>query len=124
MRRTLVASLLLLGACSNASDEPTTPQAPTPQQVDYADRAQPEDAVLASIYNRSCRTCHGVDGMGAPLTGHEVAWQERESVRGVEGLLASTRNGLNAMPARGLCEDCSDEDFLALISFMSEGAAQ
>jgi len=34
-------------------------------------------------------------------------------------LLASVKNGLGAMPAKGLCFDCSDEDYTALINYMA-----
>jgi cytochrome c5 len=41
--------------------------------------------------------------------------------RGRDALLASVQAGLNGMPARGLCPDCSDEELRRLIDFLVEG---
>ena len=37
--------------------------------------------------------------------------------KGMEALVASVRNGLSAAP--GLCSSCGDEDYAALITYMS-----
>ena len=34
----------------------------------------------------------------------------------------STLNGINAMPARGTCMSCSDEDLGAAVTYMLEAA--
>ena len=73
---------------------------------------------IAGIYNRSCKNCHAIAGVNAPLTGHVEAWEDRLAERGREGLLHSTKFGYRYMPARGLCRNCTDEEFLALIDFM------
>ena len=39
--------------------------------------------------------------------------------KGMEALVASVKNGLNAMPPTGLCADCSDEEYAALITYMA-----
>jgi cytochrome c5 len=39
--------------------------------------------------------------------------------KGMEALVASVRNGLNAMPPGGLCNSCSDEDYADLITYMA-----
>jgi cytochrome c5 len=40
----------------------------------------------------------------------------------MEALLTTVKNGLNAMPPRGMCFDCSDEEYQALITYMSTAA--
>ena len=70
-------------------------------------------------YASSCGACHMAGAAGAPKTGDAGAWAARLKVRGMEGLVASVRNGLNAMPPGGLCNSCSDEDHVALISYMA-----
>jgi cytochrome c5 len=35
-------------------------------------------------------------------------------------LVAHTKNGFKNMPARGLCDSCTDADYMALIKLMSE----
>lgn len=117
----LVALLLFVAACSKAEAPAgqAAPPEPTAIQVAYAEQAAPSDAALAAIYERSCKACHGLTGMGAPLTGHAEAWQARAANKSKAELIASVRNGLNAMPAMGYCPDCTDTDFEALIAFMS-----
>jgi cytochrome c5 len=39
--------------------------------------------------------------------------------KGMDALVASVRKGLGAMPPGGLCNSCSDEDYAALITYMS-----
>jgi cytochrome c5 len=111
---------MLLSACGGASS-PTPKEivAPSPAQIAYAADATPADATLASLYERSCKTCHSAINTGAPLTGHAAAWASRLTARDEAGLLASTKKGLNAMPANGLCADCTDDQFKGLIRFMS-----
>jgi len=117
----VLAATMTVAACSETR-APTAAEAapePSPGQIAYAERASPADAALAAIYERSCKACHAVSGMGAPLTGHAEAWAVRSGQRSSAELVASVRNGLNAMPAMGYCPDCSDADFAALIQFMS-----
>jgi cytochrome c5 len=79
-------------------------------------------AVLAgdppSQYAASCGACHAVGVAGAPATGNADAWAPRLE-KGMDALVASVRNGLNAMPPGGLCNSCSDEDYKALITYMA-----
>ena len=48
-------------------------------------------------YAASCGACHAVGVAGAPATGNAEAWAPRME-KGMEALVASVRNGLNAMP--------------------------
>ena len=117
----LMAFLLFVAACSKAeapAEQAALPE-PTANQIAYAEQASPSDSALAAIYERSCKACHGLTGMGAPLTGHAEAWKARAANKSKAELIASVRNGLNAMPAMGYCLDCTDTDFEALIAFMS-----
>ena len=70
-------------------------------------------------YASSCGACHRAGAAGAPKSGDVEAWAARLKVKGMDGLVASVRNGLNAMPPGGLCNSCSDEDHVALISYMA-----
>ena len=124
----LMAICGVLAACSpTKSDNAKTKVqkqvvslAPTQADIDYADEASPSDAALADLYNRSCISCHSVEGAGAPLTGHKADWDARLSARGMEGLLKSTKEGKATMSAMGMCMDCTDEDFTQLIKYMAE----
>ncbi|MDZ7684143.1 MAG: c-type cytochrome [Gammaproteobacteria bacterium] len=120
LRAGLALVLFLLVSCGGepAQDDKATKITPSPADIERATSMQPADEALARIYNRSCRNCHGITGVGAPLTGHAAAWEPRLEARGREGLLASTKFGYRFMPARGLCPACSDDEYLALIDFM------
>jgi len=69
-------------------------------------------------YNKSCVVCHDQGVAGAPVTGDAAAWEPRLG-KGMDNLLASVKNGLNAMPPMGMCFDCSDEEYRELIKYMS-----
>lgn len=122
-RSLIFAAFLLLVSCGNDRNSDikmvsNVPIKASAMQIEFADTAEPSDEYLAEIYNRSCNSCHSVDGAGAPLTGHIAEWERRISLRGESGLLQSTINGLDGMPAMGMCADCSPADFEALIKYM------
>jgi len=74
--------------------------------------------VVEARYNKSCIACHSSGAAGAPKAFNAEAWAPRLE-KGMDALLKSTMNGLNAMPPKGLCFDCSEADFKALINYMS-----
>ena len=84
-----------------------------------AESYMPSDAKLAEKYKRSCFMCHSNSDAGAPLTKDNSAWQERIDQRGLDGLLKNTIEGYNAMPMKGQCMDCTEEELKDLIKFMA-----
>lgn len=80
----------------------------------------PADAELAEIYQRSCRNCHVNDATGAPLTGDIAAWQPRME-QGMDTVLQHVIDGYGGMPPLGLCFECDEQQFIALIQFMANG---
>jgi cytochrome c5 len=70
-------------------------------------------------YGKACATCHGAGVLGAPKKGDDAAWQPRLK-QGTDVLLSHVKNGYKNMPAKGLCNDCSDADYIALINYMSQ----
>ena len=54
-----------------------------------------------------------------PKKGDKAAWEPRLA-KGMDTLVQSVTNGLNAMPPKGLCMDCSAEDYKAVIQWMSQ----
>lgn len=109
----LVTSLMLSACSDKGKHAPTAP----------ADKIMPTDTHLADLYERSCKACHSQVGSVAPLTGDAKAWAPRLS-KGMSALQGSVRDGLNGMPAGGLCLDCSDTDIEQLIHFMATPAAE
>jgi len=55
----------------------------------------------------------------APRKGDQEAWKPRLA-KGMETLVQHVTQGFKAMPPRGLCMDCSAEDYQAIIRWMSE----
>ncbi|MGK0499783.1 MAG: cytochrome c5 [Oceanicoccus sp.] len=75
-----------------------------------------EQAVIDK-YNKSCIACHSSGAAGAPKTGDVAAWEPRMK-KGMDVMVAHVDKGLNAMPPKGMCYDCSAEDFKAIITYM------
>lgn len=123
MVRIFSATLLLacVCACSRSAIGSSTPEIvePDARHIALAESLVPSDPDLAAIYDRSCRACHALNGLGAPLTGHSAAWAPRIDQRGMDGLIASIHSGRGTMPSMGYCPDCTDYDFRALIEFMA-----
>ncbi|MEC8159157.1 MAG: c-type cytochrome [Pseudomonadota bacterium] len=69
-------------------------------------------------YAASCGACHAYAVAGAPKTGDAAQWAPKLA-KGMEALVSSVKNGLGVMPAGGMCTTCSDDDYKALITYMS-----
>jgi cytochrome c5 len=69
------------------------------------------------IYNGSCMGCHATGAAGAPKLGDAAAWAPRIAA-GMDSVVANAINGLNAMPPKGLCMTCSDDDLKAVVEYM------
>ncbi len=80
--------------------------------------AQAGEAEIQGVYERSCKACHGTPATGAPQTGDAQAWAPRVA-QGADILLDHTIDGYKAMPPMGMCMDCTEDQFLALIEYMS-----
>ena len=93
---------LVLGACSGESAE-------------MAANAKPGQ----STYNEACISCHNPGISGAPRLGDTDAWQARIA-KGRQALVNSTINGLNSMPAKGMCWRCSNEDLGNAVDYILE----
>ena len=83
----------------------------------------PVPAAIEQTYLRSCHSCHGTGVAGAPRTGDVAAWAPRMD-KGVDTLVANAINGFQAMPPRGLCFDCTEEEFAELIVMMAGEQSQ
>jgi cytochrome c5 len=126
---------MLLGAgCSEkettATQEAAPAQAPAPQiaepEVAPAVEAPepPVDTQTSSadgqkIYQSSCQACHVAGVAGAPKLGDKEAWAPRIA-KGNDALLSSVTKGLNAMPPKGTCMSCSEDELRAAVEYMVE----
>jgi cytochrome c5 len=91
------------------------------------------------VFKQSCATCHAVNFPNAPQAHDTAAWQKKYEIsetqakaqfpalRGkdldektMEILVSKVRNGNHAMPPKGLCNDCTDQEYQNAIEFMSK----
>lgn len=72
------------------------------------------------VYNKSCVACHSVGVLGAPKLQDSADWAPRIS-KGLDTLVEHAIKGFNAMPPKGTCGDCSDDEIKAAIEHMIEG---
>lgn len=70
------------------------------------------------VYSTACVACHGSGLLDAPKKGDTAAWDKRFE-QGEATVLKHAIEGLNAMPPKGTCGDCSDDELMAAINFMS-----
>ena len=118
-----LALLILLGTgCSDK--ETTTTQESAPTQAATASPAadKPADSQTASAdgqktYQKSCQACHATGAAGAPKLGDKDAWAPRIA-KGNDALLLSVKNGLKAMPPKGTCMSCSEDELRAAMEYM------
>lgn len=75
------------------------------------------DFDAAASYQMSCFACHSSGAAGAPVVGDQEAWSERLE-KGMDGVMANVINGVNAMPAKGMCMTCSNDNLRVLVDYM------
>ena len=110
-----------------AATEPATAAVSTAVEPPAAVSVEPEPApaqgpAVAAFdaeasYQMSCFACHGTGAAGAPLPGEQEVWDVIME-KGMAAVMTNVIDGINAMPARGLCATCSDDDLQALVDYM------
>lgn len=75
-------------------------------------------------YMASCFACHSTGAAGAPKVGAGMSaeWEPRLE-KGLDAVVQNAINGINTMPAKGLCFDCTDEDLRAIVEYMIESSS-
>ncbi len=74
----------------------------------------------AAVYGTFCIACHASGVNGAPKSGNADEWAPRIA-QGKDVLIKHALEGFNAMPAKGTCMDCSDDEITAAIDHMIAG---
>jgi len=93
------------------------------EQLAVAEDAGPRGG--EEVYTTYCSACHGSGAAGAPKVTDGAAWQARLKQRGSEeALWKSGWKGINAMPAKGMCMDCTEEEFASSVAFMLKQSTQ
>lgn len=70
------------------------------------------------VYNAVCTACHGTGAAGAPKVGDKGAWGPRIA-QGEKTLVQHAIAGIRAMPAKGGCSACSDEEIGNAVKYMA-----
>ena len=106
-------SLLAVMSGSVSADTPT---------LGVMQLAQNSDGFeVERVYMQSCWACHNSGAAGAPKVGTAADWAPRIE-KGMDTLLANAINGINAMPAKGLCFTCTDDDLRDLVQYMVDSS--
>lgn len=76
-------------------------------------------------YMASCFACHSSGAAGAPKVGagNAAEWAPRME-KGMDTVVANAINGLNTMPPKGLCFNCTDEDLRAVVEYMVASSSE
>jgi cytochrome c5 len=86
----------------------------------FAEQLKGDKNAGEKIFKEFCSACHAkyptID-VQAPRIGDVNAWKKRKKL-GIETLLMITIQGVGAMPARGGCFECSDEELREAIQYM------
>lgn len=106
-------SLLAVMSGSVSADTPT---------LGVMQLAQNSDGFeVERVYMQSCWACHNSGAAGAPKVGTAADWAPRIE-KGMDTLLANAISGINAMPAKGLCFTCTDDDLRDLVQYMVDSS--
>lgn len=87
---------------------------------DFLEKIEGSKTEGKQIVQHYCAMCHASKPMiqlGAPTIGENEMWKARVK-QGIGVLLKHTEEGVNAMPARGGCFECSDKQLLLAIMAM------
>lgn len=69
-------------------------------------------------YDNHCTTCHANGIAGAPKFRDAADWNPRLAKQNMDEMIATAIKGLNAMPPKGTCSECSEEDIKNAIQYM------
>ena len=70
----------------------------------------------AEVYGSYCFACHDTGAIGAPLLSNQAFWKKASS--DMPRLYQITLQGIDAMPAKGTCLKCSDEQLKQVVDWM------
>jgi cytochrome c5 len=69
------------------------------------------------VFTGTCNMCHGTGVGGAPKLGDKAAWKDRIA-QGGDTLHTHALQGIRAMPPKGTCAACSDDEVKAAVDYM------
>ncbi|MBY6163308.1 c-type cytochrome [Mameliella alba] len=77
------------------------------------------------VYQEYCAACHAPENImvSSPKLNNTAQWSLRLEP-GLDHVIGRAMTGFGAMPAKGLCEDCSVDDIEAAIRYMAAPALE
>lgn len=72
----------------------------------------------AEIYETYCHVCHATGVAGAPKFRVGAEWDTRLKEKGMDKMVANAIKGINAMPPKGTCMKCTDEEIKQAVAYM------
>ncbi|MCY4039711.1 MAG: c-type cytochrome [Gammaproteobacteria bacterium] len=69
------------------------------------------------VYDSFCFACHATGVSEAPILGDNEAWNSRLA-KGMDALWQTTLAGINLMPAKGSCVNCTDDELRDALDYM------
>ncbi len=82
-----------------------------------AQTTQPILDIGQQHYEQVCHICHGSGLAGAPKFGDKADWAPRIAA-GMAVMVKRAIEGYKAMPPKGTCTTCSDEDIKKTVEYM------
>jgi len=108
------------GEAQQAEATPPVESAPPAEAAAPAVAAGDASAGKAT-YDKVCASCHATGVAGAPKFADKDAWAPRIAT-GMDAMMNTVMNGKGAMPPRGACPDCSDDDLKNAVAYMTDAA--
>ena len=105
----IFSSIVFSISCESATDSLSASDTKTSSKPEHPGKR---------VYEDYCFSCHTPGLSGAPKIGDRCVWEVRLD-QGKEALLMSTIDGIQpAMPPRGLCFECTDEQLELAIDYI------
>ena len=121
---TLSLPLVAYATLSGSLDEDAIAKRLTPDAlvtVEYGATTAPVAAASGDVgkkrYEYTCKMCHDSGVAGAPKFGDKAAWEPHLS-KGMETLIKHAIEGFKAMPPKGGCLSCDDEEIKKTVEYM------
>ena len=73
------------------------------------------------VYASGCAACHDSGAAGAPKLGDVAAWTPRAD-KGIDKLFSNAWFGYNAMPAKGMCKKCSEDEIKDAVVYLVDNS--
>lgn len=78
----------------------------------------------SATYEQYCAMCHNTGMANAPRRDDAAHWTARVAEVGLATITNNAITGINAMPARGMCATCTDEQIGELVEYLAGITAQ